>query len=41
MKTKVKTLPCLVLANPTWQKIIETDGSDIGYGGILTQICPN
>ncbi|XP_060192569.1 uncharacterized protein LOC132622066 [Lycium barbarum] len=37
IKGKVHNLPCLTLANPTWQKIIETDASDIGYGGILKQ----
>ena len=40
IKEKVKTLPCLSLANPNWQKIVETDASDIGYGGILKQIHP-
>lgn len=32
VKQKVKTLPCLTLANPRWQKIIETDASNIGFG---------
>ncbi|CAN4115498.1 unnamed protein product [Withania somnifera] len=40
IKDKVKSLPCLMLANPNWGKIIETDASDIGYGGILKQINP-
>ncbi|KAL6340263.1 hypothetical protein AAG906_040699 [Vitis piasezkii] len=34
---QVKTLPCLALANPKAFKIVETDASDIGYGGILKQ----
>ncbi|XP_059284734.1 uncharacterized protein LOC132038027 [Lycium ferocissimum] len=41
IKRKVNNLPCLTLANPNWQKIIETDASDIGYGGILKQLSPN
>lgn len=40
IKTKVNNLPCLTLANPNWEKIVETDASDIGYGGILKQISP-
>ena len=30
-------MPCLGLANPSFEKIVETDASDIGYGGILKQ----
>ena len=41
IKTKVNNLPCLTLANSNWQKIVKTDASDIGYGGILKQISPN
>ena len=41
IKQKVKSLPCLTLANPNWKKIIETDASDIGFGGILKQIDEN
>ena len=37
VKSKVKTLPCLALADPTAFKFVETDASDIGYGGILKQ----
>ena len=37
VKSRVKTLPCLALANPEAFKIVETDASDIGYGGILKQ----
>ena len=41
IKDKVKNLPCLSLANPNWEKIVETDASEIGFGGILKQIHPN
>ncbi|XP_060195278.1 uncharacterized protein LOC132624529 [Lycium barbarum] len=41
IKGRVNNLPCLTLANPNWQKTIETDASDIGYGGILKQLSPN
>ena len=37
VKKHVKTLPCLGLSTPNSFKIIETDASDIGYGGILKQ----
>ena len=37
VKSRVKTLPCLALADPTAFKIVETDASDNGYGGILKQ----
>ncbi|WMV49156.1 hypothetical protein MTR67_042541 [Solanum verrucosum] len=30
IKEKVKSLPCLTLANPAWPKIVETDASNIG-----------
>lgn len=40
IKKRVISLPCLMLANPNWKKIIETDASDIGYGGILKQVSP-
>jgi hypothetical protein len=40
IKSKVKCLPCLSLANPNYFKIVETDASDIGYGGILKQVIP-
>ena len=30
-------MPCLALANPEAFKIVETDASGIGYGGILKQ----
>lgn len=41
IKKRIKFLPCLTLANPHWIKIIETDASNIGYGGILKQINPH
>ncbi|KAG9450354.1 hypothetical protein H6P81_010319 [Aristolochia fimbriata] len=37
IKAKVKHLPCLALADPRLSKIVETDASDHGYGGILKQ----
>jgi len=37
IKLKVKDLPCLSLHDPYAFKIVETDASDIGYGGILKQ----
>ena len=37
VKSKVKTLPCLALANPEAFKIVETDASNIGFCGILKQ----
>ena len=32
-----KTLPCLGIANPSAFKIVETDASEVGFGGILKQ----
>ena len=37
VKTQVKDLPCLYLPNPQAFKIVETDASDLGYGGILNK----
>ncbi|KAG7956032.1 hypothetical protein I3843_11G104300 [Carya illinoinensis] len=37
IKAYVKTLPCLGIPTPDSFKIVETDASDIGYGGILKQ----
>ena len=34
-KLKVKQLPYLSLAKTNWKKVVETDASNIGYGGIL------
>jgi hypothetical protein len=37
----VKVLPCLGLPSPNTFKIVETDASEIGYGGILKQRTSN
>ena len=37
IKIHVRTLPCLDIPTPNSFKIVETDASDIGYGGILKQ----
>ena len=37
IKTFVKTLPCLRIQNPETSLIVETDASEIGFGGILKQ----
>ena len=37
IKGQIKILPCLYLADPKLFKIVETNASDIGYGGILKQ----
>ena len=37
IKSHVKTLPCLGIPTVDAFKIVETDASDIGYGGILKQ----
>jgi len=37
VKTKVQSLPCLGIPHPDAFMIVETDASDIGYGGILKQ----
>ena len=37
IKASVKSILCLFLANPALPKIVETDASDLGYGGILKQ----
>ena len=37
IKTQIKNLPCLTLPDPHAYLIVETDASDIGYGGILKQ----
>lgn len=41
IKAKVQQLPCLQLPNPNWKKIVETDASNEGFGGILKQLNPN
>ena len=40
IKNSVKFIPCLFLANPVLPKIVETDASDLGYGGILNTLFP-
>ena len=35
IKQKVESLPCLGIPLPSTFMIVETDASDIGYGGIL------
>ena len=37
IKSHVKTLPCLGILTIGAFKIVETDASDVGYGGILKQ----
>ena len=41
VKFQVKELPCLGILHPEAFPIIETDASNIGYGGILKQIFQN
>ncbi|RDX98078.1 Enzymatic polyprotein, partial [Mucuna pruriens] len=41
IKNLVKKLSCLGISDPNANLIIETDASDIGYGGILKQKLPN
>ena len=38
IKKQITKLPCLYLADPNAPKIVETDASEIGYGGILKQV---
>ena len=33
--------PCIFIPSPNTFKIVETDASDIGYGGILKQVAKN
>jgi len=37
IKQKIKSLPCIGIPNPSANMIVETDASDVGYGGILKQ----
>ena len=37
LKQKIKSLPCLGIPDPSAFMIVETDASEIGYGGILKQ----
>lgn len=38
IKKKNKFIPCLDLPDPTALKVVETDASDLGYGGVLKQM---
>jgi len=38
IKQQVQTILLLHLANPLSPKIVKTDASDLGYGGILKQV---
>ena len=38
IKKYVKQLPCIVIPLPHAFKIVETNASNIGYGGILKQV---
>jgi hypothetical protein len=40
LKKIVKKLPCLGIPDPSANLIVETDASDIGFGGVLKQILP-
>ena len=40
VKQIVKSLPCLGIPDPEASLIVETDASDLGYGGVLKQVCP-
>jgi hypothetical protein len=40
LKEIVKRLPCLGIPDPTARLVVETDASDLGFGGILKQILP-
>jgi len=35
IKQKVESLPCIGIPHPSTFTIVETDASDISYGGIL------
>ena len=41
IKKYVKQLPCIVIPSPNNFKIVETNASNIGYGGILKQVAKN
>ncbi|CAI0396089.1 unnamed protein product, partial [Linum tenue] len=38
IKRQVQSLPCLHISDPSPSKFVETDASDLRYGGILKQI---
>ncbi|XLR39170.1 hypothetical protein S83_023830, partial [Arachis hypogaea] len=37
----IKEIPCISILDPSAKLIVETDASELGYGGILKQIPPN
>ena len=41
IKRIVKTLPCLGILDPNANLIVESDASDLGYGGVVEQVLPN
>ena len=41
IKRKIQYLPCLSIPNPQAFLIVETDASDLGFGGILKQRLPS
>ena len=41
IKNAVKEIPCISILDPSAKLIVETDASELGYGGILKQIPPN
>ena len=41
IKKYVKQLPFIVIPSPNTFKIVKTDASDIGYGGILKPVAKN
>jgi hypothetical protein len=38
VKKAIKSIPCLSILDPSASIIVETDASDIGYGGVLKQV---
>ena len=38
IKKHIVEISCLYLADPSLSKVVETDVSDLGYGGILKQV---
>ncbi|XLT46533.1 hypothetical protein HN873_039137 [Arachis hypogaea] len=41
IKNAIKEIPCIIILDPLVKLIVETDASELGYGGILKQIPPN
>ena len=38
IKKHIVEIPCLHLTDPSLPKVVETNASDLGYGGILKQV---